>query len=172
MQTQTSQTPTEAEYARCALEAAESRMDVRGLNLWYGDFQALKGIDLSIPKNRCTAFIGPSGCGKSTLLRTFNRMCDFVPSVRHEGRVELDGTDVFDMDACALRIHVGMVFQHPNPFPMSIRDNVLYGPSRMGKLSRDEADEILERCLTRAALWEEAKDKLDQSGLGLSGGQQ
>lgn len=172
MQTQTSQTPTEAEYARCALEAAESRMDVRGLNLWYGDFQALKGIDLSIPKNRCTAFIGPSGCGKSTLLRTFNRMCDFVPSVRHEGRVELDGIDVFDMDACALRIHVGMVFQHPNPFPMSIRDNVLYGPSRMGKLSRDEADEILERCLTRAALWEEAKDKLDQSGLGLSGGQQ
>ncbi|WP_419550383.1 phosphate ABC transporter ATP-binding protein, partial [Paratractidigestivibacter faecalis] len=172
MQTQTSQTPAEAEYARCALEAAESRMDVRGLNLWYGDFQALKGIDLSIPKNRCTAFIGPSGCGKSTLLRTFNRMCDFVPSVRHEGRVELDGTDVFDMDACALRIHVGMVFQHPNPFPMSIRDNVLYGPSRMGKLSRDEADEILERCLTRAALWEEAKDKLDQSGLGLSGGQQ
>ena len=172
MQTQTAQTPTEAEYARCALEAAESRMDVRGLNLWYGDFQALKGIDLSIPKNRCTAFIGPSGCGKSTLLRTFNRMCDFVPSVRHEGRVELDGIDVFDMDACALRIHVGMVFQHPNPFPMSIRDNVLYGPSRMGKLSRDEADEILERCLTRAALWEEAKDKLDQSGLGLSGGQQ
>lgn len=172
MQTQTSQTPTEAEYARCALEAAESRMDVRGLNLWYGDFQALKGIDLSIPKNRCTAFIGPSGCGKSTLLRTFNRMCDFVPSVRHEGRVELDGIDVFDMDACALRIHVGMVFQHPNPFPMSIRDNVLYGPSRMGKLSRDEADEILERCLTRAALWGEAKDKLDQSGLGLSGGQQ
>ena len=160
MQTQTSQTPAEAEYARCALEAAESRMDVRGLNLWYGDFQALKGIDLSIPKNRCTAFIGPSGCGKSTLLRTFNRMCDFVPSVRHEGRVELDGIDVFDMDACALRIHVGMVFQHPNPFPMSIRDNVLYGPSRMGKLSRDEADEILERCLTRAALWEEAKDKL------------
>ena len=152
MQTQTSQTPAEAEYARCALEAAESRMDVRGLNLWYGDFQALKGIDLSIPKNRCTAFIGPSVC--------------------HEGRVELDGADVFDMDACALRIHVGMVFQHPNPFPMSIRDNVLYGPSRMGKLSRDEADEILERCLTRAALWEEAKDKLDQSGLGLSGGQQ
>ena len=161
MQTQTSQTPAEAEYARCALEAAESRMDVHGLNLWYGDFQALKGIDLSIPKNRCTAFIGPSGCGKSTLLRTFNRMCDFVPSVCHEGRVELDGTDVFTMDACALRIHVGMVFQHPNPFPMSIRDNVLYGPSRMGKLSRDEADEILERCLTRAALWEEAKDKLD-----------
>ena len=172
MQTQTSQTPTEAEYARCALEAAESRMDVHGLNLWYGDFQALKGIDLSIPKNRCTAFIGPSGCGKSTLLRTFNRMCDFVPSVCHEGRVELDGTDVFTMDACALRIHVGMVFQHPNPFPMSIRDNVLYGPSRMGRLSRDEADEILECCLTRAALWEEAKDKLDQSGLGLSGGQQ
>ena len=172
MQTQTSQTPAEAEYARCALEAAESRMDVHGLNLWYGDFQALKGIDLSIPKNRCTAFIGPSGCGKSTLLRTFNRMCDFVPSVCHEGRVELDGTDVFDMDACALRIHVGMVFQHPNPFPMSIRDNVLYGPSRMGRLSRDEADEILELCLTRAALWEEAKDKLDQSGLGLSGGQQ
>lgn len=172
MQTQTSQTPTEAEYARCALEAAESRMDVRGLNLWYGDFQALKGIDLSIPKNRCTAFIGPSGCGKSTLLRTFNRMCDFVPSVRHEGRVELDGTDVFDMDACALRIHVGMVFQHPNPFPMSIRDNVLYGLNRMTRLTRAQADEVLERTLTEAALWDEVRDKLDQSGLGLSGGQQ
>lgn len=158
--------------AHRTLQDAPSALTVEDFNLWYGDFQALRHVTLDIPARRATAFIGPSGCGKSTLLRTFNRMCDFVPSVRHEGLVELDGTDVFDMDACALRIHVGMVFQHPNPFPMSIRDNVLYGPSRMGKLSRDEADEILERCLTRAALWEEAKDKLDQSGLGLSGGQQ
>ena len=147
-------------------------IDVRDFNLWYGDFQALKHIALGIPERRCTAFIGPSGCGKSTLLRTFNRMCDFVETVRHEGAIEFAGEDVFAMDANALRVHVGMVFQHPNPFPMSIRDNILYGPARMKKLSRSEGDEIVERCLTRSALWDEVKDKLDQSGLGLSGGQQ
>ena len=163
---------TSATLSAEELAALPARLAVRDLDLWYGDFQALHGINLDIPENRCTAFIGPSGCGKSTLLRTFNRMCDFVPSVRHEGAIELDDTDVFDMDACALRIHVGMVFQHPNPFPMSIRDNVLYGPSRMKKLGREEADAILEQCLTRAALWDEVKDKLDHSGLGLSGGQQ
>ncbi len=147
-------------------------LSVRDFNLWYGDFQALKHVTLDIPEKRATAFIGPSGCGKSTLLRTFNRMCDFVEGVRTAGTVEFAGRDVFAMDANALRVHVGMVFQHPNPFPMSIRDNVLYGPNRMGRMTRSDADELLERCLTEAALWDEVRDKLDASGLGLSGGQQ
>ena len=153
------------------IEGVASAISVRDFNLWYGDFQALKGISLEIPEKRCCAFIGPSGCGKSTLLRTFNRMCDFVEGVHTNGTVEFCGRDVFEMDANALRVHVGMVFQHPNPFPMSIRDNVLYGPSRMRKLGRVEADELVERCLTEAALFDEVKDKLDHSGLGLSGGQ-
>ena len=151
---------------------AELMISIRDFNLWYDDFQALKNITLDIPKNRATAFIGPSGCGKSTLLRTFNRMCDFVPTVRCEGSIKLAGTDIFAGDANALRVRVGMVFQHPNPFPMSIRDNILYGPRRMGKLGRSEADELVERCLTDAGLFDEVKDKLGQSGLGLSGGQQ
>ena len=154
------------------IDEAEISLDIRDFDLWYTDFQALKKINLQIPEKRCTAFIGPSGCGKSTLLRTFNRMCYFVEGVRTEGKIEFRGQDVFKMDANALRVHVGMVFQHPNPFPMSIRDNILYGPARMKKLSRSEGDEIVERCLTRSALWDEVKDKLDQSGLGLSGGQQ
>lgn len=151
---------------------AEPMISIRDFNLWYDDFQALKNITLDIPKNRATAFIGPSGCGKSTLLRTFNRMCDFVPTVRCEGSIMLAGTDIFAGDANALRVRVGMVFQHPNPFPMSIRDNILYGPRRMGKLGRSEADELVERCLIDAGLFDEVKDKLGQSGLGLSGGQQ
>ena len=155
-----------------AVTGVESAISVRDFNLWYGDFQALKNINIEIPEKRVTAFIGPSGCGKSTLLRTFNRMCDFVESVRTEGTIEFDGKDIFKMDANELRVYVGMVFQHPNPFPMSIRENILYGPKRIGKLSKSEADEIVERCLKRAALWEEVKDKLDHSGLGLSGGQQ
>ena len=154
------------------LDGAETAISVRDFDLWYGDFQALKGINLEIPRNRATAFIGPSGCGKSTLLRTFNRMCDFVESVRTEGTIEFDGRGIFSMDANALRVYVGMVFQHPNPFPMSIRENILYGPRRMKRLSKAEGDEICERCLTRAALWDEVKDDLDKSGLGLSGGQQ
>ncbi len=155
-----------------SLETAETAIKVSDFDLWYGDFRALKGINLEIPRNRATAFIGPSGCGKSTLLRTFNRMCDFVESVRTEGTIEFDGQDIFKMDANALRVYVGMVFQHPNPFPMSIRENILYGPKRMRRLSKAEGDEICERCLTRAALWDEVKDDLDKSGLGLSGGQQ
>ena len=155
-----------------SIDETNVAIDIRDFDLWYTDFQALKSIDLQIPENRCCAFIGPSGCGKSTLLRTFNRMCDFVEGVRTEGSIEFCGQDIFKMDANALRVHVGMVFQHPNPFPMSIRDNILYGPARMKKLGRSEADEIVERCLTRSALWDEVKDKLDQSGLGLSGGQQ
>ena len=161
---------TQAEHR--SIDEADAAIDIRDFDLWYTDFQALKSIDLQIPENRCCAFIGPSGCGKSTLLRTFNRMCDFVEGVRTEGSIEFCGQDIFKMDANALRVHVGMVFQHPNPFPMSIRDNILYGPARMKKLNRSEADEIVERCLTRSALWDEVKDKLDQSGLGLSGGQQ
>ena len=155
-----------------SLDNAETAISVRDFDLWYGDFQALKSINLEIPRNRATAFIGPSGCGKSTLLRTFNRMCDFVESVRTEGTIEFGGEDIFKMDANALRVYVGMVFQHPNPFPMSIRENILYGPRRMKRLSKAEGDEICERCLTRAALWDEVKDDLDKSGLGLSGGQQ
>ena len=155
-----------------SVEGVESMLSIRDFNLWYGDFQALKNITLEIPKNRATAFIGPSGCGKSTLLRTFNRMCDFVETVKTEGTIEFDGQDIFQMDANALRVYVGMVFQHPNPFPMSIRENILYGPKRMRRISKAEGDEICERCLTRAALWDEVKDKLDKSGLGLSGGQQ
>ncbi len=155
-----------------SLSETDIAISVRDFNLWYGDFQALKGINLQIPRNRATAFIGPSGCGKSTLLRTFNRMCDFVESVRTEGTIEFDGKDIFEMDSNALRVYVGMVFQHPNPFPMSIRENILYGPKRMRRLSKSEGDEICERTLTRAALWDEVKDNLDKSGLGLSGGQQ
>ena len=139
----------------------EPMISIRDFNLWYGDFQALKGVTLDIPKNRATAFIGPSGCGKSTLLRTFNRMCDFVSTVRTEGVIEVAGRDIFSGDANELRVRVGMVFQHPNPFPMSIRDNILYGPRRMRRLGRAEADELVE-----------VRDKLGQSGLGLSGGQQ
>ena len=154
------------------IEGAETAISVRDFNLWYGDFQALKGVNLEIPKNRATAFIGPSGCGKSTLLRTFNRMCDFVESVRTEGTIEFGGQDIFQMDSNALRVYVGMVFQHPNPFPMSIRENILYGPRRQRRISKAEGDEICERCLTRAALWDEVKDDLNKSGLGLSGGQQ
>ena len=160
-----------ADVAREAGEP-EVALSIRDFNLWYDDFQALKGVTLDVPAKRATAFIGPSGCGKSTLLRTFNRMCDFVESVRHEGAIEFQGSDIFAMDANTLRIHVGMVFQHPNPFPLSIRENVLYGPRRMRRLSRAEGDEICERTLTEAALWDEVKDSLDKSGLGLSGGQQ
>ena len=153
-------------------QANAPMISIRDFNLWYGDFQALKGVTLDIPKNRATAFIGPSGCGKSTLLRTFNRMCDFVPTVRTEGTIEVAGRDIFSGDANELRVRVGMVFQHPNPFPMSIRDNILYGPRRMRRLGRAEADELVERCLRDAGLWDEVRDKLGQSGLGLSGGQQ
>ena len=147
-------------------------ISIKDFNLWYDDFHALKDVSLDIPKNQVTAFIGPSGCGKSTLLRAMNRMCDCVPSVRVEGAIELDGVNVFESDSNELRVHVGMVFQHPNSFPMSIRDNILYGPRRMRRLSKAEGDEIVERSLRDAGLFDEVKDKLDQSGLGISGGQQ
>ena len=163
---------TSTESSHRSIADVETAITIKDFDLWYGDFQALKKINLEIPRNRATAFIGPSGCGKSTLLRTFNRMCDFVESVRTEGTIAFDGQDIFQMDANALRVYVGMVFQHPNPFPMSIRENILYGPKRQRRISKSEGDEICERCLTRAALWDEVKDDLGKSGLGLSGGQQ
>lgn len=159
----------------CAKQKAagpRAKVSIRDLRLWYGSFEALKGITLDIPEHEVTAFIGPSGCGKSTLLRTLNRMNDLVDGVRHEGAVELDGTDVFSLDPCELRLKVGMVFQHSNPFPLSIFDNVAYGPRRHGRPGRRELDELVEDALRRSGLWDEVKDDLGKPALGLSGGQQ
>jgi phosphate transport system ATP-binding protein len=155
-----------------AQDLPAEKVTVEQLDLWYGDFQALKGVSLGMGANEVTALIGPSGCGKSTLLRTLNRMCDLVEGVRHDGSVRLDGTDVFAGDANELRLKVGMVFQHPNPFPMSIRDNVAYGPRHHHGVRGQATDELVEGALRRAGLWDEVKDDLDHSALGLSGGQQ
>ncbi|HHW07465.1 MAG TPA: phosphate ABC transporter ATP-binding protein [Clostridia bacterium] len=147
---------------------------VRRLNFYYGSFQALKDINLSIKAHAVTAFIGPSGCGKSTLLRTFNRMNDLIEGVRAEGEVTIDGRNILapDIDLVALRKKVGMVFQKPNPFPMSIYDNVAYGLRIHGLRNKELIDEMVEKSLKAAALWEEVKDRLDAPALGLSGGQQ
>ena len=144
------------------------------LKLYYGDFQALKGIDMQIPERQITAFIGPSGCGKSTFLKTLNRMNDLVPGVRIEGQVLYNGQDIFDkdVDVTWLRKKIGMVFQKPNPFPMSIYDNIAYGPRLHGTHSKAELDLLVEKSLRGAALWDEVKDRLKKSALGLSGGQQ
>jgi len=146
----------------------------RDLSLWYGPSQALKNIDISIPEKRITAFIGPSGCGKSTFLKTLNRMNDLIPSVRITGRVEYKGQDIYapEEDVNALRREMGMVFQKPNPFPMSIYDNIAYGPRTHGETSRARLDDIVERSLRDAAIWDEVKDRLKKNALGLSGGQQ
>ena len=160
-----------AEELGAHAQADAPMISIRDFNLWYGEFQALKGLR-SISKNRAPRSWDLPVCGKSPLLRTFNRMCDFVPTVRTEGVIEVAGRDIFSGDANELRVRVGMVFQHPNPFPMSIRDNILYGPRRMRRVGRAEADELVERCLRDAGLWDEVRDKLGQSGLGLSGGQQ
>ncbi|MES2209118.1 MAG: phosphate ABC transporter ATP-binding protein PstB [Chloroflexota bacterium] len=143
-----------------------------GVSCWYGDFRAIRDVSLEIERRQVTALIGPSGCGKSTLLRTMNRMNDLVPTFRLEGRVALDGTDVYGrgVDPVVVRRRVGMVFQKPNPFPKSIYDNVAFGPRVNG--FKGNLDELVERSLRRAALWDEVKDKLRQSGLSLSGGQQ
>ncbi|SEA18475.1 phosphate ABC transporter ATP-binding protein, PhoT family [Lachnospiraceae bacterium NK3A20] len=148
-------------------------IEVRDLNLWYGDHQALKNINISIEEHRITALIGPSGCGKSTFMKTINRMNDLIRDCRIEGGVHLDGEDVYhDMDVNILRKRVGMVFQKANPFPMSIYDNVAYGPRIHGIRSKDKLDEIVERSLRQAAIWDECKDRLKKNALGMSGGQQ
>ena len=150
-----------------------AKMEVKDLNLFYGDFQALKPVSISMPEKEITAFIGPSGCGKSTLLKTLNRMNDLVEGCRIEGQVLLDGEDVYgSVNVNALRRRVGMVFQKPNPFPMSVYDNIAYGPRTHGVRKKAMLDEIVERSLRQAAIWEELKDRLKKSALGLSGGQQ
>ncbi|MBS4929979.1 MAG: phosphate ABC transporter ATP-binding protein [Clostridiales bacterium] len=152
---------------------ANKKFDVKGLELYYGQLKALKNINMSIDKNEITAFIGPSGCGKSTFLKTLNRMNDLEEGVKINGQILLDGQDIFkDMDAITLRQKVGMVFQQPNPFPKSIYDNVAYGPRLQGIRSKVELDEIVERSLRAAAIWDEVKDRLKKSALGMSGGQQ
>ena len=150
-----------------------TKLETTDLHLWYGNFEALKGISMAIPEKEITAFIGPSGCGKSTYLKTLNRMNDLVEGCRIQGKVTLDGEDIYGkMDVNLLRRRVGMVFQKPNPFPMSIYDNIAYGPRIHGVRSKAKLDEIVETSLRQAAIWEETKDKLKKSALGLSGGQQ
>ena len=147
--------------------------DIKNLHLHYGDFHALKGIDMQIPENKVTAFIGPSGCGKSTFLKTLNRMNDLVEGCKIDGTVLLDGKNVYgDIEVNELRRRVGMVFQKPNPFPMSIYDNIAYGPRTHGIKAKSKLDEIVERSLKQAAIWDETKDRLKKSALGMSGGQQ
>ena len=151
----------------------ESKITVRDLELFYGEFHALKHVNLDVPAHEITAFIGPSGCGKSTLLRCLNRMNDLVEGCRVTGDVRLDGQDIYaGMDVNLLRKRVGMVFQKPNPFPMSVYDNIAYGPRTHGIRKRAQLDEIVERSLRDAAIWDEVKDRLNRSALGLSGGQQ
>lgn len=149
------------------------KFDIRNLNLYYGDFHALKNIQLQLPEREITALIGPSGCGKSTLLKTMNRMNDLVEGCRIEGAIRLDGVNIYrDINVTDLRRRVGMVFQKPNPFPMSIYDNIAYGPRTHGVRKKAMLDEIVERSLRQAAIWDELKDRLKKSALGLSGGQQ
>lgn len=151
-----------------------SKIDVSNMDLYYGDFHALKNINLSIDSNEVTAFIGPSGCGKSTLLKSINRMNDLVPGCRITGEMLLDGENIYGgkMDVNGLRKRVGMVFQKPNPFPMSIYDNIAYGPRTHGVRSKAKLDDIVEQSLRQAAIWDEVKDRLKKSALGMSGGQQ
>ena len=150
----------------------KSVITVKDLNLWYGQTQALKHINLDIPEKSITALIGPSGCGKSTFLKTLNRMNDLVPGVRITGDVRYEGKNIFDTNVNELRKEVGMVFQKPNPFPMSIYNNIAYGPRTHGITNRQQLDEIVEKALRGAAIWDEVKDRLKKNALGLSGGQQ
>lgn len=151
----------------------KNKISVQDLNLFYGNFQALYNVNLEIPANMVTAFIGPSGCGKSTLLKTFNRMNDLVVGCRTEGKVLIDDENIFEnIDVNLLRKKVGMVFQKPNPFPMSIYDNIAYGPRTHGIKRKSDLDNIVEKALADAAIWDEVKDRLNKSALGLSGGQQ
>ena len=149
------------------------KIDVKDFNLYYGDFHALKNINVGMPEHEVSALIGPSGCGKSTLLKSLNRMNDLVPGVKITGRAALDGVDIYgNIDVNDLRRRVGMVFQKPNPFPMSVYDNVAYGPRTHGIRVRGELDAIVEKSLRQAAIWDELKDRLKKSALALSGGQQ
>ena len=149
------------------------KIETKNLDLFYDDFQALKAVNLQIMENKITAFIGPSGCGKSTLIKSLNRMNDLIPTCRITGSVTLDGEDIYgDMDVNLLRKRVGMVFQKPNPFPMSVYDNIAYGPRTHGVRRKAMLDEVVERSLQDAAIWDELKDRLNKSALGLSGGQQ
>lgn len=154
--------------------ASEFIITTEDVQLYYGNFQALKRVNLDVKKNKVTALIGPSGCGKSTFLRTLNRMNDLIEGVRIEGRIKVGSQDIYDpqLDVVQLRKQVGMVFQRPNPFPLSIYDNVAYGPRIHGIKNKKDLDEIVERCLKYAVLWDEVKDRLHTSALGLSGGQQ
>ena len=149
-----------------------SIITAKDLCLWYGTFQALKNINIDIPEHSITALIGPSGCGKSTFLKTLNRMNDLIPSVRIEGTVMYNGQNIFGTDVNHLRKEVGMVFQKPNPFPMSIYDNIAYGPRTHGITNRSQLDDIVEKALRGAAIWDEVKDRLKKNALGMSGGQQ
>lgn len=151
----------------------QAKITIKQMDLYYGDFHALKNIEMKLPEKEITAFIGPSGCGKSTLLKSLNRMNDLVENCRITGDIRLDGEDIYgSMDVNLLRKRVGMVFQKPNPFPMSVYDNIAYGPRTHGIHAKAELDEIVETSLRQAAIWEELKDRLKKSALGLSGGQQ
>ena len=149
-----------------------SVISAKNLSLWYGNFQALKNINIEIPEHSITALIGPSGCGKSTFLKTLNRMQDLVPGVKITGEVRYNGGNIFDAEVNSLRKEVGMVFQKPNPFPMSIYDNVAYGPRTHGITNKAQLDDIVEKALRGAAIWDEVKDRLKKNALGMSGGQQ
>lgn len=150
-----------------------NKIDIKNLDLWYGDFQAIKEVNMEIPEKMITAFIGPSGCGKSTVLKTLNRMNDLIEGCKMTGEVLLDGVDIYkNMDVNLLRKRVGMVFQKPNPFPMSIYDNIAYGPRTHGTHSKMKLDDIVEKSLREAALWDDVKDRMKKNALDLSGGQQ
>jgi phosphate transport system ATP-binding protein len=155
-------------------ETVVTKMETIDMSFYYGKFRALANINMAIPANKITAIIGPSGCGKSTLLRAFNRMNDLIPKTRVEGEIRLEGENIYGIgvDVVNVRRRIGMVFQRPNPFPMSIYDNVAYGPRLYGIRQRGMLNEIVERSIQQASLWDEVKDKLNQSGMALSGGQQ
>jgi phosphate transport system ATP-binding protein len=165
---------TELPNNTIVISQSKTRLKTEAVNLYYGEFQALRNISLGIPERAITAIIGPSGCGKSSFLRIFNRMNDLITGASVEGDVELDGIPIYDntIDVVELRKRVGMVFQKPNPFPMSVFENIAFGPRRHGRKSRVELEDIVERSLRQAALWDEVKDKLEKSALALSGGQQ
>jgi phosphate transport system ATP-binding protein len=154
------------------MEFENVKLGCKDFSVFYGDFQAIRDATIEIPLNQISAIIGPSGCGKSTFLRAFNRMNDLIPTSHVKGRIEMDGEDLYDVDVVELRKRIGMVFQRPNPFPKSIYDNVAYGPRAHGLRDRAQLDEIVQRSLEGAALWDEVKDTLNKSGLALSGGQQ